>query len=241
VTPEQSRAARAWLNWSQRDLAVRANVSKPTVLNFEIGRRIPHRVTLTAMRTALEQGGVRFLFVDELAVGIIRADVETGARRIADSFNFKENHAPEKTDRPDYPRVTINEARPGRTTTPAELEQLGLVAPNETISPLSPVWRFHRSESEVTWADVEAVKLPFIVNGRGRRLYPNSKRALIIRATIALLKKQESAHLDKIFETLRTLEIDVTRSILGTLLSEFKGLVYIYRGENGRCFRMVNE
>jgi hypothetical protein len=53
------------------------------------------------MRTALEQGGVRFLFVDELAVGIIRADAETGARRIADSFNFKENHAPKKTDRPD--------------------------------------------------------------------------------------------------------------------------------------------
>ena len=142
---------------------------------------------------------------------------------------------------PIYPRVTINEARPGRTTTPAELEQLGLVAPNETIAPLSPVWRFHRSESEVTWADVEAVKLPFIVNGRGRRLYPNSKRALIIRATIALLKKQESAHLDKIFETLRTLEIDVTRSILGALLSEFKEIFYIYRGENGRCFRMVNE
>jgi transcriptional regulator with XRE-family HTH domain len=152
VTPEQSRAARAWLNWSQSDLADRANVSKPTVLNFEIGRSIPHRVTLTAMRTALEQGGVRFLFVDELAVGIIRADVETGARRIADSFNFKENHAPEKTDRPDYPRVTINEARPGRTTTPAELEQLGLVAPNETIAPLFPVWRSHTSESEVTWA-----------------------------------------------------------------------------------------
>ena len=151
---------------------------------------------------------MRLLFVDELAVGIIRADVETGARRIADSFNFKENHAPEKTDRPDYLRVTINEARPGRTTTPAELEQLGLIAPNETIAPLSPVWRFHRSESEVTWADVEAVKLPFIVNGR--RLYPNSKRALIIKAIIALLKKRKSAQRSQILEELRKLQIDIT-------------------------------
>jgi hypothetical protein len=77
------------------------------------------------MRTALEQGGVRVLFVEELAIGIIRAD-------------------------------------------------LG-------------IWRFYRSESEVTLADVEAVKLPLVVNGR--RLYHNSKRALVIKAIMALLKK----------------------------------------------------
>jgi hypothetical protein len=41
------------------------------------------------------------------------------------------------------------------------------------------------------------------------------------------------AHLGKIFETLRKLEIDVTLPTLGALLSEFKGLFYIYRGENG--------
>ena len=142
----------------------------------------------------------------------------------ADSFNFKENHAPEKTDRPDYPRVTINEARPGRTTTPAELEQLGLVAPNETIAPLSPVWRSHRSESEVTWADVEAVKLPFIVNGR--RLSRNSKRALIIKAIIALLKKRKWARQSHLFEEMRELKIDITFHILSGILVQAKGLFY---------------
>ena len=132
---------------------------------------------------------------------------------------------------PIYPRVTINEARPGRTTTPAELEQLGLVAPNETISPLSPVWRFHRSESEVTWADVEAVKLPFTVNGR--QLYPNSKRSMIIKPIIALLKKKEWVPQSQILETLRELKIDITRPALSAILSEAKGLFYRCRRENG--------
>jgi hypothetical protein len=51
------------------------------------------------------------------------------------------------------------------------------------------VWRFYRSESEVTLADVEAVKLPLIVNGH--RLYQNSKSALIIKAIIVLLKREK--------------------------------------------------
>ena len=79
MTPELTRAARAWLNWSQRDLADSANISRSAVYQFEIGRHIPHRATLTALRMALEQGGVRFLIIDELVVGIIRADVEFGS------------------------------------------------------------------------------------------------------------------------------------------------------------------
>ena len=168
MTPEQSRAARAWLNWSQSDLADRANVSLATVTNFEIGRRTLQRATLTAMRRALELGGVRLLFINKLAVGIIRADVE---------------------------------------------------------------WRFPRSESEVTWADVEAVKLPFIVNGR--RLNQNSKRALIIKPIIALLQKKKWAHQNQIFETLRELRIDINRPTLSTILTEAKGLFYRCRHENG--------
>jgi RepB DNA-primase from phage plasmid len=62
----------------------------------------------------------------------------SGATRIPGSLNFKPDHAPEKTGRPDYPRVTIKEARPGQMTSAAELEQLGLVAPKEEFAPLSP-------------------------------------------------------------------------------------------------------
>jgi hypothetical protein len=117
------------------------------------------------MRTALEQGGVRFLFVDELAIGIIRADVG--------------------------------------------------------------IWRFYRSESEVTLAAVEAVKLPLIVNGR--RLYHNSERSLIIKVIIAFRQKKKWAQKRQIFETLISLEMDITGPVLSVILNEAKGLFYSCR------------
>jgi hypothetical protein len=62
----------------------------------------------------------------------------SGATRIPGRFNFKDDHAPEKTGRPEYPRVTITEARRGQMTTVTELDQLGLVAPKQEFRPLSP-------------------------------------------------------------------------------------------------------
>jgi transcriptional regulator with XRE-family HTH domain len=78
MTPEQSRAARAWLNWSQADLAQRAQVSLSTVRDFEKGRHNPIPTTLAAMRRALEDGGVRLLFRQGVAVGIVRSDADHG-------------------------------------------------------------------------------------------------------------------------------------------------------------------
>ena len=54
----------------------------------------------------------------------------SGATRVAGSLNFKDKYAP------DFPRVRISTAQPGRTTTTAELERLGLVAPPEEVTPL---------------------------------------------------------------------------------------------------------
>jgi ribosome-binding protein aMBF1 (putative translation factor) len=62
MTPQQSRAARGWLGWSQTDLANRAEVSLSTVRDFELGNRTPIPVTLGAMRRTFEEAGVRFLF-----------------------------------------------------------------------------------------------------------------------------------------------------------------------------------
>lgn len=64
LTPEQSRAARGWLNWSQEDLAHRANVSLSTVRNFEKGRNVPIKNNLNAIRSVLEGAGVSLLFDD---------------------------------------------------------------------------------------------------------------------------------------------------------------------------------
>lgn len=77
----------------------------------------------------------------------------SGATRIPGSINFKTDHAPEKTGRPFYPRVTIKEARPGQITSAAELEQLGLVAPQEHFTALPPA-RFE-SATLRQWPDYQ--------------------------------------------------------------------------------------
>jgi DNA-binding transcriptional regulator YiaG len=60
MTPEQSRAARGWLDLSQSDLAALANVSLSTVRDFEKGRRVPIVNNLNALRTAMEGKGIAF-------------------------------------------------------------------------------------------------------------------------------------------------------------------------------------
>ncbi|MGJ5008133.1 helix-turn-helix domain-containing protein [Bradyrhizobium oligotrophicum] len=62
MSPEQCRAARAWLNWSQEQLAARAQVSSSTLRDFEAGRRVPIANNLGAIRKALEEAGMQFLF-----------------------------------------------------------------------------------------------------------------------------------------------------------------------------------
>jgi len=54
MSPEQCRAARAWLGWSQQDLAKRAKVGLSTVKDFENGSRTPIANNLGAMQQALE-------------------------------------------------------------------------------------------------------------------------------------------------------------------------------------------
>lgn len=63
LTPEQCRAGRAWLDWSQEDLAKAAHVSHSTVRDFEKGRRTPVANNLAAMEAALAAQGIGFVFV----------------------------------------------------------------------------------------------------------------------------------------------------------------------------------
>lgn len=71
MSPEQCRAARAWLELSQDGLAKAASVGVSTVRDFEAGRRVPIANNLAAMKAALEAAGVRF-FDDEKTCGIAR-------------------------------------------------------------------------------------------------------------------------------------------------------------------------
>jgi DNA-binding transcriptional regulator YiaG len=72
MTPGQCRAARAFLQISQDDLAKAANVGVSTVRDFEVGKRAPIAATQAAMRAALEAKGVRFVDRgDDGALGVL--------------------------------------------------------------------------------------------------------------------------------------------------------------------------
>lgn len=65
LTPEQSRAARGWLDWSQGELAERSSTSMSTIRDFEKGRRMPIANNLEAIMRAFANAGVEFVFDDE--------------------------------------------------------------------------------------------------------------------------------------------------------------------------------
>jgi DNA-binding XRE family transcriptional regulator len=62
ISPEQCRAARGWLDWTQEELATRAGVSLSTVRDFEKGRRTPTLASATAVTEALRQAGMELVF-----------------------------------------------------------------------------------------------------------------------------------------------------------------------------------
>lgn len=64
ISAPQCRAARALLDWTQAELAVRAGLSPGTVRSFELGRHEIHRATAAAIRGALEAAGIVFLAAD---------------------------------------------------------------------------------------------------------------------------------------------------------------------------------
>jgi ribosome-binding protein aMBF1 (putative translation factor) len=60
MSPEQCRAARSWLAWTQAELASKANVGLSTVKDYEGGKRTPIANNLEAMQRALEVAGMKF-------------------------------------------------------------------------------------------------------------------------------------------------------------------------------------
>jgi transcriptional regulator with XRE-family HTH domain len=74
LAPEQSRAARGWLQWTQEELAKRARVGLSTVKDFESGSRTPIANNLDALRRAIEAAGVRLVFTHDKPVGISVGD-----------------------------------------------------------------------------------------------------------------------------------------------------------------------
>lgn len=59
MSPEQLRAARNWLGWTQQELAENANVGLSTIKDFESGKRNPIANNTTAIRLALVRAGMK--------------------------------------------------------------------------------------------------------------------------------------------------------------------------------------
>lgn len=60
ITPQQIRAARAAIGWTQDQLAEKAQLSSDGIRAIEAGRRDPRVSTITRIKAALEAGGARF-------------------------------------------------------------------------------------------------------------------------------------------------------------------------------------
>lgn len=61
LSAAQCRAARALLDWTQAELARRADISPGTVRGFEVGRHALHRATAAAICRAFEAEGLVLL------------------------------------------------------------------------------------------------------------------------------------------------------------------------------------
>jgi transcriptional regulator with XRE-family HTH domain len=71
MSPEQCRAARAWLGWSQARLAGLSKVGISTIKNFEADPARTRAHTVMNLRQIFEEAGVFFKFDDdERALGI---------------------------------------------------------------------------------------------------------------------------------------------------------------------------
>lgn len=70
LSPEQCRAGRAMLDWSREDLAAKSGVSRPTLADFETGKRQPYERTLADVRRAFEEAGLEFIAENGGGAGI---------------------------------------------------------------------------------------------------------------------------------------------------------------------------
>ncbi|WP_428408458.1 helix-turn-helix domain-containing protein [Hyphococcus sp.] len=61
IKPEQCRAARALLDWTQRELAARANLTDVTIREFERGKSRLKDSTAQLVRLVFENAGVTFI------------------------------------------------------------------------------------------------------------------------------------------------------------------------------------
>ncbi len=61
ITPDQIRAARALVNWSQTELAQRSGLAVPTIANIEAGKQEPSAKTISKIVDTFLIAGIEFI------------------------------------------------------------------------------------------------------------------------------------------------------------------------------------
>ena len=70
IFPEQCRAARGLLNWSQENLALAAGISRSTIKDFEAQRHCLQRSSEKLLVATFENAGVELLFDGTGGLGV---------------------------------------------------------------------------------------------------------------------------------------------------------------------------
>jgi predicted transcriptional regulator len=70
LTPAQCRAARGLLDWTQQELADKAEVGVVTIRLLEAGQTIARRATLQVIERAFEQAGVEMISAGDGGAGV---------------------------------------------------------------------------------------------------------------------------------------------------------------------------
>ena len=78
LKPEQCRAARALLGWTQAELAERTGLARKTIADFECNLRSFHFRTLRDITSAFEASGIEFTWgegpaEESLGIRLVRA------------------------------------------------------------------------------------------------------------------------------------------------------------------------
>ncbi len=74
LEPEQVKAARAMLGWSQEELASRIAVKRQALNNYENGLSVLKNETLRRCRTVIQEAGITFIATEAGAVGVLLSE-----------------------------------------------------------------------------------------------------------------------------------------------------------------------
>jgi transcriptional regulator with XRE-family HTH domain len=101
LDPNICRAARGLLNWTQCELAARANVGLSTIKKFEAGKSVPIKNNILAIDAVFAKTGLMILSAEEGGPGVLLKRLRPRGFIAGEGFNFEIGYADCLFDGPD--------------------------------------------------------------------------------------------------------------------------------------------